>query len=196
MTFGFQKDKGICRAMNKGSKYATGDAIFFLNAGDIIRQKQFMKLIKLYQKYNNLYGKNFVLCGTHVFTQGYPGLKLLMNNFIPLLGRLPSHQSMIIPRKLQLENLYDENFPVSADKDFKLKIYLNKVKFIITNYVVCLSLPGGKSQYFENHKKLKVRVKEIFLIYEKNYNFIWALLYASTFYIWNLRKIVKSYFNK
>ena len=155
-----------------------------------------MKLIKLYQKYNNLYGKNFVLCGTHVFTQGYPGLKLLMNNFIPLLGRLPSHQSMIIPRKLQLENLYDENFPVSADKDFKLKIYLNKVKFIITNYVVCLSLPGGKSQYFENHKKLKVRVKEIFLIYNKNYNFIWALLYASAFYIWNLRKIVKSYFNK
>ena len=69
---------------------------------------------------------------------------------------------MLIPRKLQLENLYDENFPVSADKDFKIKIYLNKVRFIITDYVVCLSLPDGKSQYFENHKKLKIRAMEIF----------------------------------
>ena len=186
-----KKDDGIYHAMNKGSKYATGDAIFFLNAGDILRQKHFMKLIKLYKKNNNLYGKNFVLCGTHIFTQGYPGFKLLKNNFIPLLGRLPSHQSMLIPRKLQLENLYDENFPVSADKDFKIKIYLNKVRFIITDYVVCLSLPDGKSQYFENHKKLKIRAMEIFSIFYKNYNFVWSLLYTSAFYVWNLRKIVK-----
>ena len=191
-----KKDDGIYHAMNKGSKYATGDAIFFLNAGDILRQKHFMKLIKLYKINNNLYGKNFVLCGTHIFTQGYPGFKLLKNNFIPLLGRLPSHQSMLIPRKLQLENLYDENFPVSADKDFKIKIYLNKVRFIITDYVVCLSLPDGKSQYFENHKKLKIRAMEIFSIFYKNYNFVWALLYTSAFYVWNLRKIVKGNFYK
>ena len=42
--------------------------------------------------------------------------------------------------------MYDEKFPISADKDFKLKIYLKNVKFIIKNYVVCLSLPNGKSQ--------------------------------------------------
>lgn len=191
-----KKDNGIYHAMNKGSKYATGDAIFFLNAGDVLKQKYFIKLIKLFDKYYNLYGKNFVLCGTHVFTQGYPGFKLLKNNFIPSLGRLPSHQSMLIPRKLQLENLYDNNFPISADKDFKIRIYLNKVKFIITNYVVCLSLPDGKSQYFENHKKLKIRAMEIFSIFYKNYNFVWALLYTSAFYVWNLRKIVKGNFYK
>ena len=189
-----KKDNGIYHAMNKGSKYATGDAIYFLNAGDILRHKHFMKLIKLYNKNNNLYGKNFVLCGTHKFTQGYPGFKLLKNNFIPSLGRLPSHQSMLIPRKLQLENLYDENYPISADKDFKLKIYLNKIKFIITDYEVCLSLPDGKSQHFENHNKLKVRSMEIYSIFCKNYNFVWALLYTSAFYIWNLRKIVKGIF--
>ena len=41
--------------------------------------------------------------------RGYPGFKLLEKNFIPFLGRLPSHQSMLI-QKLQLQNKYDEKF--------------------------------------------------------------------------------------
>ena len=135
-----QKDKGIYDAMNKGAKKARGEAIFYLNAGDKLKHDKFVKLIKLFEKNKNLYGNNFVLCGTHIYTKGYPGFKFLEKNFIPFLGRLPSHQSMLIPRKLQLQNMYDEKFPISADKDFKLKIYMKKVKFIIKNYIVCLSL--------------------------------------------------------
>ena len=185
-----QKDKGIYNAMNKGSKYANGDAIFFLNAGDKLRNKEFIKLIALFEKNKKLYGNNFVLCGNHIFTKGYPGFKFLKNNFIPSLGRLPSHQSMLIPRKLQLKNLYDEDFPISADKDFKLKIYLKNIKFVIENYIVCLSLPGGKSQYIKTHINLKNRTFEMFSIFRKNYNFIWATIYAFAFYLWNLRKII------
>ncbi len=185
-----QKDSGIYHAMNKGSIYSKGDAIFYLNAGDKLKNREFVKLISLFEKNKNLYGDKFVLCGTHIFTKGYPGFKLLETNFIPFLGRLPSHQSMLIPRKLQLENKYDQNFPVSADKDFKLKIYLKKVKYIIKNYVVCLSLPDGKSQYIKNHINLKIRTLEIFFIFKKNYNFLWAIFYSFAFYIWNLRKLL------
>lgn len=185
-----KKDKGIYNAMNKGAKYARGDALFFLNAGDKLKNKQFLKLIKLFEKNKINYGNNFVLCGNHMFTKGYPGFKILEKNFIPFLGRLPSHQSMLIPRRLQLRNMYDENFPISADKDFKLKIYLKNVKFIIKNYVVCLSLPNGKSQNIENHYVLTNRTLEIFSIFRKNYNFLWAIIYSFAFYIWNLRKIV------
>ena len=185
-----QKDKGIYNAMNKGSRYANGDAILFLNAGDKLINIEFIKLITLFEKNKNLYGNNFVLCGTHIFTKGYPGFKFLKNNFIPSLGRLPSHQSMLIPRKLQLKNLYDERFPISADKDFKLKIYLKNIKFVIKNYVVCLSIPGGKSQNIKNHINLKDRTFEMFSIFKKNYNFVWAIIYAFAFYLWNLRKII------
>ena len=187
-----KKDYGIYNAMNKGSSYAYGDMLFFLNAGDKLINKEFIKLINLFEKNYNLYGYNFVLCGTHKYTKSYPGFKLLEKNFIPCLGRLPSHQSMLIPRKLQLQNKYDEKFPISADKDFKLKIYLKKVNYVIKNYVVCLSLPDGKSQKIKNHKELKKRTIEIFCIFKKNYNFIWSMLYSFAFYVWNLRKIINN----
>ena len=132
----------------------------------------------------------FVLCGTHIYTRGYPGFKLLEKNFIPFLGRLPSHQSMLIPKKLQLQNKYDEKFPISADKDFKLKIYLKNIKFVIENNIVCLSLPDGKSQNIKNHFNLKNRTFEMFSIFKKNYNFIWAFIYSLGFYLWNFRKII------
>ena len=185
-----KKDRGIYNAMNKGSKYAEGEALFFLNAGDKLKKREFTRLIKLFENFFFLYGDNFVLCGTHVYTVDYPGFKLLKKNFIPILGRLPSHQSMLIPRKLQLENMYNENFPISADKDFKLRIYLKKVKYIIKNYVVCLSLPDGKSQHMKNHIDLKIRTLETFSIFKRNYNFLWALVYSFAFYIWNFRKII------
>ena len=185
-----QKDSGIYNAMNKGSKLATGDALFFLNAGDQLINNEFISLIKLFEENENLYDKNFVLCGTHVYTKTYPGFKFLKNNFIPILGRLPSHQSMLIPKKLQLQNKYDEKFPISADKDFKLRIYLKKVEYVIKDYIVCLSLPDGKSQHMENHIDLKKRTLETFSIFKKNYNFLWALVYSFIFYVWNFRKII------
>lgn len=185
-----KKDNGIYDAMNKGSKYSQGDAIFFLNAGDKLRNKEFIKLIKLFEKHKKIYGNKFVLCGTHTYTKGYPGFKYLEKNFIPFLGRLPSHQSMLIPRKLQIQNKYDNKFPISADKDFKLKIYLKSVKYIILNYVVCRSLPGGKSQFIKNHNFLINRTLETFSIFKKNYNFLWALVYSLGFYTWNFRKII------
>ena len=96
---------------------------------------------------------------------------------------------MLIPRKLQLQNKYDEQFPISADKDFKLRIYLKNVNYVIKNYVVCLSLPGGKSQSVKNHFELINRTSETFRIFKKNYNFLWATIYSFAFYMWNLRKI-------
>lgn len=185
-----QKDRGIYNAMNKGIKYASGDAIFFLNAGDKLRSKEFINLTKYYNKNKKLYGDNFVLCGTTIYTKGYPGFPFLKENFIPFLGRLPSHQSMLIPRKLQLKNMYDERFPVSSDKDFKLKIFLKKVKFINKKFIVCLSLPDGKSQNIKNHLNLRARTNEIFNIFKKNYNFLWAFIYSLIFYLWNVRKII------
>ena len=185
-----RKDSGIYNAMNKGSKYAGGEGLFFLNAGDKLKNREFIRLIKLFEKNKNLHQDNFVLCGTHDYTVDYPGFKFLKKNFIPILGRLPSHQSMLIPKKLQLQNKYNENFPISADKDFKLKIYLKKVKYIIKDYVVCLSLPDGKSQHMKNHIDLKSRTLETFSIFNKNYNFLWAIIYSFAFYIWNFRKIV------
>jgi glycosyltransferase involved in cell wall biosynthesis len=185
-----QKDSGIYNAMNKGSKFANGDMLFFLNAGDKLINREFIKLAKLFKKTKDLYENNFVLCGTHVYTVEYPGFKFLKKNFLPILGRLPSHQSMLIPRRLQLQNKYDEQFPISADKDFKLKIYLKNVNYVITNHVVCLSLPGGKSQSVKNHFDLKKRTLETFHIFKKNYNFLWATIYSFAFYMWNLRKIL------
>ena len=42
-----RKDSGIYNAMNKGSKYAGGEGLFFLNAGDKLKNREFIRLIKL-----------------------------------------------------------------------------------------------------------------------------------------------------
>ena len=73
--------------MNKGSKYSRGEALFFLNAGDKLRDKEFVKLISHFQKYKKKYRSNFVLCGTHVYTKEYPGFKYLEQiSFLFLVG--------------------------------------------------------------------------------------------------------------
>ena len=63
-----QKDSGIYNAMNKGSKLATGDALFFLNAGDQLINNEFISLIKLFEENENLNDKNFVYV-ERMFTQ-------------------------------------------------------------------------------------------------------------------------------
>ena len=40
----------------------------------------------------------------------------------------------------------------------------------------------------KNHYVLTNRTLEIFSIFKKNYNFLWAIIYSFAFYIWNLRK--------
>ena len=61
-----------------------------------------------------------VINGNHMFTKGYPGFKILEKNFIPCSACITL---MLFWNTLQLRNMYDENFPISADKDFKLKTF-------------------------------------------------------------------------
>jgi glycosyltransferase involved in cell wall biosynthesis len=183
-----EKDGGLYDAMNKAVKLSSGSVLYFLNAGDIIIDGEFFSLVKNFQKNLIKYGSEFILFGTHKYEGKFPGLKGLPY-FMPFLGRLPSHQAMLIPKKLQLKYLYDRQFSVSADKDFKIKTYLAGVKYVKKPYCVCLSLAGGLSQAISSHKVLTKRTNEMFRIFKKNFNFIWALTYSVLFYIWNLRKI-------
>ena len=76
--------------------------------------------------------------------------------------------------------------PLEPTVSSKLQLHQKDTK----NYVVCLSLPGGKSQSIKNHFDLKRRTFETFCIFKKNYNFLWAIIYSFVFYMWNLRKIL------
>jgi glycosyltransferase involved in cell wall biosynthesis len=187
-----ERDRGIYDAMNTGAKLAHGDALSYMNAGDCIVDKGFYKLINRYQelKLNNL--SLFVAYGNNLWRGSKnPGIKFLPK-FLPLLGRLPSHQSMLIPRLIQLRFPYDLTFPVSSDRDFKIAIYHKKIKYFRIDSVVCISEPGGISQTIQNYKQLINRAEETLAVMSKNCNSIYSIIYSIIFLFWNVRKILKN----
>lgn len=185
-----EKDNGIYHAMNKGTQLATGKAIYLLNCGDFVLESGFNELVSKLPSCFDTHGYKFILYGETTWIGKNPAFKFLPK-FMPALGRLPSHQGMIIPRELQLEYPYDETVSINSDQDFKISMYLKGVKYIKSDLVVCRCTTGGLSQEIKTCSSLINKTKQTYYVFNKNYFILWALLYSSFYFVWNSRKLLK-----
>ena len=106
-----ENDSGIFDAMNKGIKLSKGKYLHFLNSGDIYYNKNCLKnLAKLCEE------KNGIISGVSLFSidQKY----FYEINFKPYYN----HQSVLIPRELNLTNLYDTDLKILGDLEFWIRI--------------------------------------------------------------------------
>ncbi|MDR0573685.1 MAG: glycosyltransferase [Tannerella sp.] len=119
-----EPDNGLYDAMNKGLKKATGDYVWFLNAGDMLKTTDTVENIasvcNQMKMPDIIYGETDLLDSeSNVFAERRlkaPG-RLTWKSFC--MGMLVSHQAFIAKRKIAPE--YDLKYRFSADFDWCIR---------------------------------------------------------------------------
>ena len=134
-----EPDKGIYNAMNKGLEKATGDFVYFLNAGDEFVDRYVLSNVASLLKDTVAE----VFCGKVWVTNDiknkqvidtYPKYKIYKQNFRNLFDSSFCHQALFVSRSAYLRvGGFDERFKIFADfytiakiiKDAKLPVYID-----------------------------------------------------------------------
>ena len=144
-----EPDKGIYDAMNKGLQKATGDYVWFINAGDSLFTSDIVQRVaSLVQKKKVLpdiiYGET-VIVDEEGKSLGQRRLKapnkLTWKSF--RMGMLVCHQSFITKRSIA--PLYDLTYRYSADFDWCIKCMKQAGKIYNTRMTLSNFLDGGVS---------------------------------------------------
>lgn len=151
-----EKDKGIFDAMNKGIKLSTGDIIGFINADDMLKDKDvFNKIINNINNYDGVYSDVLFLDEK---------LENPVRNFIS--GRYknngifhPAHPSLYLKKEVYNEvGLYNLDYKVASDLDLMLRVINNNYKLnYVKDYFVLMRVGGtstnGLKGYYKNFKE-------------------------------------------
>jgi glycosyltransferase involved in cell wall biosynthesis len=167
-----EPDSGLYDAMNKGLKAATGDYLWFLNAGDqIFSHDTVEKLVA------GLKGvPDIIYGGTMIIDENQqeigdrrlkPPAQLTWKSFRQ--GMVVCHQSLIVRRKIAPE--YDLSFRLSADIDWAIRASKVAGEIHNSNLILSRFLEGGMTK-----NNIKAGLKERFRIMTKFYGWIPTLL--------------------
>ena len=170
-----EPDRGLYDAMNKGLREASGDYVWFINAGDTIPAADTLeRAINLGAESDVIYGETYLkdtsgkILGTRsaLTTRQLPihlTYKSLKN------GMVVSHQSFIVRRPLA--PFYDINYKISSDIDWMIRCLKRSRSCMNPGIILSSFLIGGISS------KNKVKsLKERFRIFQKHYGFISTIL--------------------
>ena len=130
-----EPDNGLYDAMNKGLSAATGDYVWFINAGDFLKNVRIVEEVAHIVKKNMLpdiiYGETDLIDNTgNVFAERRlrAPRQLTWESF--RMGMLVSHQAFIVKRDICPE--YNLNYRFSADFDWCIRC-MKKAKTIINS---------------------------------------------------------------
>lgn len=177
-----EKDKGIYDAMNKGLCAASGEYILFLNAGDLLFDKETLANIPFDSNLNAdiFYGETMIIdkdgtcLGLRRKKLPYDlGWKHFKN------GMVVCHQSILVKRKLAPE--YNINYSLSADVDWVTKCLKKSNKTVFTGTIISKYLEGGAS--LDNHSR---SLKERFKVMKVHFGLLVTVLYHIKFGFENL----------
>ncbi|MDR1054256.1 MAG: glycosyltransferase [Prevotellaceae bacterium] len=163
-----EKDSGIYDAMNKGLTSATGDYVWFINAGDTIYSPD--TITEIASQLKNLPGLPDIVYGETVIVnnkQEYLYIrrlkapeKLSWHSFRD--GMLISHQAFIVKRSIA--TAYDLHYRFSADYDWCIRCMKQARLICNTHLILANYLDEGTTT-----RNLKASLKERFNIMCKYY---------------------------
>ena len=173
-----EPDKGLYDAMNKGLKVATGDFVWFMNAGDEINDKEAVSRMK------NVARESFpvnidILYGDTYFVNNEGEIQGLRSEITPhrlpkdlkwqdmKLGMLVCHQSFIARKSIA--PFYMEN-NLSADVDWEIECLKRAKEVKYLNFIVAKYLMGGIS-----NKQLKRSLLDRYEVLKKHFGLMGAI---------------------
>lgn len=168
-----EPDKGLYDAMNKGLDIATGDYVWFLNAGDKIFKKNILSYLfeEEFVKRDIYYGDTLI-----VDEQGRKigGRRLKPKEDVTWKsfkwGMLVCHQSILVKRDIAPR--YNLNYKIAADYEWVLESFKRARYIAGTHHKISCFLEGGLSQ----NNMIKAN-KERFKIMTEYYGFFTSLWY-------------------
>lgn len=180
-----EPDKGLYDAMNKGLKQATGDYVWFINAGDTLStsdtvQRMATVLGKKKRLPDVVYGETMIVDGEGK-SLGMRRLKapekLTWKSF--RMGMLVCHQSFISKR--EIAPLYNTEYQLTADFDWCIQCLKRAERVYNTHMILSNFLEAGMSS-----TQRKASLKERYQVMCKYYGTITTMLlhgwFAMRFY--------------
>ena len=168
-----EPDKGIYDAMNKGLSLATGDYVWFINAGDEIYEPTTLEglMPHFQQRADIVYGDTvYVNLSREVLglRKKRPPKKFTWKSFRN--GMTVCHQSILVSRKIAPK--YDLQYRVCADIDWVIIAMKNSKTVCNSQQILSRFLLGGFSKQHE-----KKSWKERFAIMRRHYGLFQTLLF-------------------
>ncbi|OAV73457.1 PGL/p-HBAD biosynthesis glycosyltransferase [Bacteroidales bacterium Barb6] len=189
-----EPDEGLYDAMNKGLRKATGDYVWFINAGDLIYSGDTVRqIVSLLAEGDSL--PDIIYGDTLLIDEGgrslgarrlRPPERLSWKSF--RMGMLVSHQSFIVKRTIAPE--FDLQYRYSSDIDWCIRCMKGAKSIFNTRMVLSRFLDGGLSTV-----RRKASLKERYHIMCKYYGTISTVVlhgwFAVRFYFakWFKRKV-------
>lgn len=185
-----EPDKGIYDAMNKGLKLATGDFVWFINAGDEIFEPDTLeKILLLSPNADIYYGETLEMteAGTPIGMRRLKAPKKLSWKSFQR-GMLVCHQSILVKRSKA--NPYNLNYKIAADIEWVISALKQSHQIVNTHLILSKFAKGGTSG-----NNIKKALKERFQIMIQHYgliktiinhliiviNFLWYLIFNRRF---------------
>jgi len=168
-----EPDNGIYDAMNKGLALATGDYVWFINAGDEIYEPTTLEnLVPFFEKNADvIYGDTAMVDESRNvlgLREKRPPKKFTWKSF--RMGMLVCHQSILISRNIAPK--YDLHYKISADIDWVIRA-MKQAKIVCNSHqILSRFLIGGFSKQRE-----KQSWKERFAIMRKHYGLPQTLMF-------------------
>lgn len=181
-----ERDNGIYDAMNKGMKLATGNYLWFINAGDEIADENILNEIFESISDADIYYGDTELIDYEGKSYGRrklkrPPEKLTFKNMID--GMIITHQALIVKKDVSVD--YDLQYIHCADIDWIIRV-LKRSKIIVnTNRVLCRFQLGGYSRkntlksLFERFKILTKYFNPVYVVINHiklGFKFIWHVI--------------------
>lgn len=169
-----EKDNGLYDAMNKGLQLATGDYVLFLNADDLLYEKDTLeKVFTVCPNADVIYGEAVFTNETGeelgLRSQQTPHKVPENLNWKSLqYGMTVSHQAFIIRRSLAVN--YDLQYRVCADIDWMIRC-LKKCKIACNTHLIISKFQVGGASKQQQKRAWKERYKILQKHYGRLHNF-------------------------
>jgi glycosyltransferase involved in cell wall biosynthesis len=171
-----EPDNGLYDAMNKGLRMATGDFVWFLNAGDQLFEPQTVEKIMMQctPETDVLYGEVMLV----TYTRRHLGTRSdLTTQKLPeyldwkslLYGMVVCHQAFV-PRRAIAPSYITNN--LAADIDWVIEVLKKSRKNVHTHLILAEYLQGGLSK--QRHRQ---SLKDRYVVLKKHYG-KWPNLWA------------------